>query len=51
MKIALGWLRVDKNFIFFHTSDEDGNILVHCVKRKGSEKDDFLRIKELVNQN
>jgi hypothetical protein len=51
MKIAVGWLRIDKNFIFFLTSDEDGNILVHCVKRQGSEKDDFLRIKELVNRN
>ena len=51
MKISGSWLRIDKNFIFFHTSDEDGNILVHCVKRQGSEKDDFLRIKELVNQN
>ncbi len=51
MKIAGGWLRIDKNFVFFQTSDEDANISVHCVKRQGSEKDDFLRIKELVNQN
>jgi hypothetical protein len=51
MKIAGSWLRIDKNFILFHTSDEDGNILVHCLKRQGSEKDDFLRIKELLNRN
>lgn len=51
MTIAGSWLRIDRNFVFFQTSDEDGNTLVHCVKRQSSEKDDLLRIKELANQN
>ena len=43
-----GWgLRISEHFIFFMTSDEDENILVHCIKRKGTEKEDFLRVKNL----
>ena len=40
-----GWgLRISEHFIFFMTSDEDENILVHCIKRKGTEKEDLSRI-------
>ncbi|MBC8359765.1 MAG: hypothetical protein H8E54_12605, partial [Candidatus Aminicenantes bacterium] len=43
-----GWnLRISEHFIFFMTSDEDENILAHCLRRTGKEKEDFLRIKDL----
>jgi hypothetical protein len=41
---------ISENFVFVNMVDEEGIILVHCVKRKGSEKEDFLRIKELVTR-
>jgi len=41
---------ISENFVFVETVDEDENILVNCVKRKGFEKEDFMRIKELVAQ-
>ncbi len=37
---------ITDHFVFFYSRDEDENILVNCVKRKGSEKEDFLRIKK-----
>ncbi len=37
-------LRISKHYIFYGTTDEEENILVHCLKRTGSEKEDFLRI-------
>ncbi len=37
-------LRISRHYIFYGTTDEEGNILVHCLKRGGSEKEDFLRI-------
>jgi len=46
MRLAGAGIRITENFIFFTTLDEDENDLVHCVKRKGSEKEDFLRIKK-----
>jgi len=42
---------ISENFVFIETVDEEENVLVHCVKRKGSDKEDFLRLKELLNQN
>jgi hypothetical protein len=41
---------ISENFVFVETVDEEENVLVHCVQRKGSEKEDFLRIKELIAQ-
>jgi hypothetical protein len=41
---------ISENFVFVETVDEEENVLVHCVKRKGSEKEDFLRMKELIAQ-
>lgn len=46
MRLAGAGIRITENFIFFSTLDEDENDLVHCVKRKGSEKEDFLGIKK-----
>lgn len=40
-------LRIDKNFLFFKTSDEEEVITVHCMKRRGSEKEDLLRTTQL----
>jgi hypothetical protein len=48
MQLAGYGVSITENFVFFYSRDEEENILVHCVKRKGSEKEDFLRIKELV---
>ncbi len=39
---------ISENFVFVTAVDEEENVLVHCVKRKGSEKEDFLRIRELI---
>ncbi len=47
IKTTVGGLRIFENFIFFGTVDEDMNIFLHCVKRKGSEQEDFLRIKDI----
>jgi hypothetical protein len=46
MRLAVWGIRMCEHFVFFYSTDEDGNALVHCVKRKGSEKEDFLRIKD-----
>lgn len=50
MRLAGFDVSIAENFVFFYSQDEEENILVHCVKRKGSEKEDFLRIKELIAQ-
>jgi hypothetical protein len=42
---------ISENFVFVESVDEEENVLVHCVQRKGSEKEDFLRIRELLNQD
>lgn len=49
IKTSVFGLRISEHFIFFYTTDEDMNIFLHCVKRKGSEKEDFLRIKNFTN--
>jgi len=46
MRLAVWGIRMCEHFIFFLTTDEDQNELVHCVKRKASEKEDFLRLKD-----
>lgn len=38
-------LRISKHFIVFRTTDEEGNYLIICLKRRGTEKEDLLRIK------
>ncbi|UCC39765.1 MAG: hypothetical protein JSV96_18640 [Candidatus Aminicenantes bacterium] len=48
MRSAVWGIRMCEHFIFFYTTDEDQNELVHCVKRRGPEKEDFLRIKDYV---
>ena len=48
VEAPVGGLRISRHFIFFYTSDEDMNIYIHCAKRKGSEKNDFLRVKDLA---
>lgn len=40
-------LRISKHFVFFSTTDEEGNYLVVCLKRIGSEIEDLSRLKEL----
>lgn len=37
-------IRISPHFIFFASRDEDGNILIQRLKRKGSEQEDLLRI-------
>ncbi|MGD2246749.1 MAG: 6-bladed beta-propeller [Candidatus Aminicenantes bacterium] len=37
-------LRISKHYIFYGTTDEEENILAHCLKRGRSEKEDLLRI-------
>jgi hypothetical protein len=43
LKAATGRIALSKNFVFVVTSDADGNIRVSCLKRTGSDKDDFLK--------
>jgi hypothetical protein len=49
IRIPVFGLRVSKHFVFFFTVDEEMNIFLHCVKREGSEQEDFLRIKDIQN--
>ena len=51
MRLAGFDVSITENFVFFYSRDEDENVLVNCVKRKGSEKEDFLRLKEFLNQD
>ena len=43
IKAAAGRIVLSKNFVFVVTSDADGNVRVSCLKRSGSDKDDFLK--------
>jgi hypothetical protein len=43
LKAAAGRIVLSRNYVFVVTSDADGNIKVSCLKRTGSDKDDFLR--------
>ena len=43
LKAAAGRITLSKNFVFVVTSDPEGNIKVSCLKRSGSDKDDFLK--------
>ncbi len=38
-------LRISKHFIFFRTTDEEGNYLIHCLKRSETESKDLLSLK------
>jgi hypothetical protein len=40
------YLVISKHFIFYRTTDEEGNILIHCLKRGGTEKEDLLRLEK-----
>jgi hypothetical protein len=35
-------IEIAKHFIFYKTIDEEENILIHCFKRTGAEKEDLL---------
>jgi hypothetical protein len=37
-------IEIAKHFIFYRTRDEEENILIHCLKRTGIEKEDLLRL-------
>jgi hypothetical protein len=37
-------IEIAKHFIFYKTIDEEENILIHCLKRTGTEKEDLLRL-------
>ncbi len=39
-------LEISRHFIFYRTTDEEENILIHCFKRKGTEKEDLLRLEK-----
>ena len=43
LKAAAGRIGLSKNFVFVVTSDAEGNVRVSCLKRTGSDKDDFLK--------
>jgi hypothetical protein len=43
LKAAAGRIGLSKDFVFVVTSDADGNVRVSCLKRTGSDKDDFLK--------
>jgi len=40
------YLVISKHFIFYRTTDEEGNILIHGLKRMGTEKEDLLRLEK-----
>jgi len=46
MEIAAG-VGLSQNSIFVVTTDEESNMQVRCLKRSGSDKDDFLRAARL----
>ncbi len=50
IQIAGSVVGISENFVFVNTVDEEEIILVNCIKRKGPEKEDFLRIRELIAQ-
>ena len=43
LKAAAGRIVLSKSFVFVVTSDADGNIRASCLRRSGSDKDDFLK--------
>ena len=43
LKASAGRILLGKSFVFVVTSDADDNIKVSCLKRSGSDKDDFLK--------
>jgi hypothetical protein len=46
-----GWgLDISESYVFYMTSDEEGNTVVHCVRRAGTEKDDLSAAAALANQ-
>lgn len=40
------YLVISKHFIFYRTTDEEENILIHGLKRMGTEKEDLLRLEK-----
>ena len=40
------YLIISKHFIFYRTTDEEDNILINCLKRTGTEKEDLLRLEK-----
>ena len=44
IRTELPALEISKHFIFYRTTDEEENILIHCLKRAGTEKEDLLRL-------
>ena len=46
MEIAAG-VSLSRNFVFVVTMDEESNMQVRCLKRSGSDKDDFMRAARL----
>jgi hypothetical protein len=46
MEIAAG-IGLSRNFIFVVTTDEESNMHVRCLRRTGSDKDDFMRAASL----
>jgi len=43
LKASAGRIVLSERFVFVVTSDAEGNIRVSCLKRTGSDKDDFLK--------
>jgi hypothetical protein len=41
--LGAGRIVISKDFVFIVTADEEMNMQVRCLKRSGSDKDDFLR--------
>jgi hypothetical protein len=46
IRTELPALQISKHFIFYRTTDEEENILINCFKRKGTEKEDLLRLEK-----
>jgi len=45
-----GGITLTRNFVFAATSDSLGNVQVKCIKRSGSERDDFLSSARLLQR-
>ena len=43
LRASAGRIVLSERFVFVVTSDAEGNIRVSCLKRTGSDKDDFLK--------
>ncbi len=43
LKASAERILLGKSFVFVVTSDADGNVRISCLKRSGSDKDDFLK--------